>query len=91
MGDIVLVPALTALSYLFCEAMKATPIPNKFLPLIGTLFGALAGGLLFFLAPELLGGVPDIGRALLSGGGSGCLATGAYETVMQFVKPKKNQ
>ncbi len=88
MNEITLVPAITALCYLFCEAMKTTPLPNKFLPLLACLFGGFAGAVFFLLLPSFFAVGATVGHAVLSGGGSGLLATGAYEAVMQFIRKK---
>ncbi len=86
MNEITLVPAVTALCYLFCEALKSTPLPKKLLPLLSCLFGGATGAMLFLLLPSLFAASATIGHAVLSGGGSGLVATGAYEAVMQFIK-----
>ena len=88
MTELTLLPAVTAVCYLFCEALKATPLPSKWLPLLSSLFGGLLGAVLFFLVPMWFPGGSHVGNALLSGFGSGLTATGAYEAVMQFWKKK---
>lgn len=87
MTAITSIPMILVLTYLLCEALKETALPNKFLPLIACLFGLFSGGVLYLLCPELIP-ADSMATALTYGATSGLAATGTYEAVMQFLKKK---
>ena len=79
---IVGVAGITVICYLVAEAVKQTPLANKWLPSICGLCGALLGIVGLFFMP----GFPaeDIITALAVGIVSGLAATGGYEAVRQL-------
>ncbi len=81
-------PVITAFAWLLCEGLKSTRIDRRWFPFLSCLFGILTGGIVFLLAPTLIG-AKDIAAALLGGGISGLAATGAYEAVKQFFHKTK--
>ena len=78
------VAAITVICFLAAEAVKATPLDNKWLPVIcGFLGGALGVVALFFMP-----GFPanDIITAIAVGIVSGLAATGAHQVYKQQMK-----
>lgn len=78
------VAAITVICFLAAEAVKATPLDNKWLPVIcGALGGALGVVALFFMP-----GFPanDIITAIAVGIVSGLAATGAHQIYKQQTK-----
>lgn len=81
------VAGITVICYLVAEAVKQTPLANKWLPSICGLCGALLGIVGLFFMP----GFPaeDIITALAVGIVSGLAATGGYEALKQIFKKEE--
>lgn len=77
------IPVITIICYLIAEAVKATALDNKWLPIIcGTLGGAL-GVVAMFAAPQLIPAT-DVLTAFAVGIVSGFAATGIHQTFKQL-------
>ena len=77
------IPVITVICYLIAEAVKATSLDNKWLPIIcGTLGGCL-GVLALFIAPQLIP-ASDILTAIAIGIVSGFAATGIHQVYKQL-------
>lgn len=77
------IPAITVICFLVAEAVKATPLDNKWLPVICGFLGGLLGVAALFVAPDL---VPahDAFSALAIGIVSGFAATGVHQVYKQL-------
>lgn len=84
---IVAIPVITVICFLIAEAVKATPLDNKWLPII---CGA-CGGCLGVVAMHLMSDFPanDILSAIAVGIVSGFAATGAHQVYKQLTKDKE--
>lgn len=81
------IPVITIICYLIAEAVKATPLDNKWLPIIcGTLGGCL-GIVAQFVSPDLIPAT-DILTAFAIGIVSGFAATGIHQTFKQLTEPE---
>ena len=77
------IPVITVICYLIAEAVKATPLDNKWLPIIcGTLGGCL-GVVAQYVAPALIPAT-DVLTAIAIGIVSGFAATGIHQTFKQL-------
>lgn len=77
------IPVITIICYLIAEAVKATALDNKWLPIIcGTLGGCL-GVLALHVAPDLIP-AKDILTAIAIGIVSGFAATGIHQVYKQL-------
>lgn len=76
------VAAITVICYLAAQAIKATAIDNKWLPIISGTVGAVFGLLGFFVMPEFP--AEDIISAIAVGIVSGLAATGAHQIYKQL-------
>lgn len=77
------IPVITIICYLIAEAVKATPLDNKWLPIIcGTLGGCL-GVVARFVSPELIPAT-DVLTAIAIGIVSGFAATGIDQMFKQL-------
>jgi hypothetical protein len=76
------VAAITVICFLVCEAVKATALDNKWLPVIA----GLAGGILGVVALYIMPGFPaeDYITAVAVGIVSGLAATGANQVYKQL-------
>lgn len=76
------VASITVICYLAAQAVKQTPLANRWLP---TICGVL-GGVLGFFAPRLMSGYPasDPFTAVAVGIVSGLAATGAHQIAKQL-------
>lgn len=76
------IPVITVICFLVAEAVKATPLDNKWLPIIcGTIGGAL-GVVAMFIMPEFP--AHDYLTAVAVGIVSGLAATGAHQVYKQL-------
>ena len=76
------IPVITVICFLVAEAVKATPLDNKWLPIIcGTIGGAL-GVVAMFIMPEFP--AHDYLTAIAVGIVSGLGATGAHQVYKQL-------
>ena len=78
------VPVITVIVFLIVEAVKATPLDNKWLPVIAGFFGAALGVSAMFLMPEFP--ATDYLTAAAIGIVSGLAATGAHQIYKQLTK-----
>ena len=75
-------PAITILSFLIAQVVKATSLDNKWLPVICGTVGAILGVVGMFFVPDFP--APDILTALAVGAVSGFAATGANQVYKQL-------
>lgn len=78
------IPVITVIVFLAVEAVKATPLDNKWLPVIAGGFGGLLGVVAMFVMPDYPG--KDILTAIAIGIVSGLAATGAHQIYKQLTK-----
>ena len=81
---IVAVPVITVIVFLIAEAVKATPLDNKWLPVICGFCGGVLGVVAMFIMPEFP--ASDYLTAAAVGIVSGLGATGAHQIYKQFTK-----
>ena len=83
------VAIITVITFLVAEAIKATSLDNKWLPVIC----GICGGILGCVAYKFMPGYPanDWLTAIAVGIVSGWGATGAHQTYHQFVKDGDNK
>lgn len=87
MMGIVGVAGITVICYLVAEAVKQTPLANKWLPSICMLCGAVLGVVGMYVMPDFP--ATDIITALAVGIVSGLAATGGYEAITQIFKKEE--
>ena len=78
------VAAITVICYLAVEAIKATNLDNKWMPVISGLLGAILGVVGMFVMADFP--AADIISAIAVGIVSGLAATGANQIYKQFSK-----
>ena len=78
------IPVITVIVFLVVEAVKATPLDNKWLPVIAGAFGGALGVVAMFVMPEFPGADPL--TAIAIGIVSGLAATGAHQVYKQLTK-----
>ena len=78
------IPVITVIVFLAVEAVKATPLDNKWLPVIAGSFGGVLGVVAMFVMPDYPG--KDILTAIAIGIVSGLAATGAHQIYKQLTK-----
>ena len=76
------VAAITVICFLVAEAIKATPLDNKWLPVICGVCGAILGVVALRVMPEYP--ASDIITAIAVGIVSGLAATGAHQVYKQL-------
>lgn len=76
------VAAITVICYLIAEAIKATSLNNKWLPIICGAFGGILGVVGMYVMPEFP--AQDVFTAIAVGITSGLAATGANQVVKQL-------
>lgn len=81
---IVAVPVITVIVFLIVEAVKATPLDNKWLPVIAGACGGILGIVATFVMPEFPASDPLTAFAI--GIVSGLAATGAHQIYKQLTK-----
>ena len=79
---IVSVAAITVICYLIAEAVKATPLDNKWLPVICGALGGCLGVVGLFVMPDFP--ASDVLTAIAVGIVSGFAATGVHQTFKQL-------
>lgn len=77
------IPVITVICYLVAEAVKATALDNKWLPIICGTLGGVLGVVAQFVAPSLIP-APDVLTAIAIGIVSGFAATGIHQTIKQL-------
>lgn len=83
------IPVITVIVFLAVEAVKATSLDNKWLPVIAGAFGAVLGIVAKFIMPEFSG--KDYLTATAIGIVSGLAATGAHQIYKQLTKDKTGE
>jgi hypothetical protein len=78
------IPVITVIVFLAVEAVKATPMDNKWMPVIAGGFGGILGVVAMYVMPEYPG--KDILTAIAIGIESGLAATGAHQIYKQLTK-----
>ena len=78
------VAAITVIAFLVAEAVKATPLDTKWLPVICGIVGGILGVVGLYVMPEFPAN--DIVTAIAVGIVSGLAATGAHQIYKQQVK-----
>lgn len=81
---IVAIPVITVIVFLVVEAVKATPLDNKWMPVIAGGFGGILGVVAMFVMPDFPGADPL--TAIAIGIVSGLAATGAHQIYKQLTK-----
>ena len=81
---IVAVPVITVIVFLIVEAVKATPLDNKWLPVIAGAFGGVLGVVAMYVMAEFP--AKDPLTAVAIGIVSGLAATGAHQIYKQLTK-----
>lgn len=78
------IPVITVIVFLAVEGVKATPLDNKWLPVIAGTFGGVLGVVAMYVMPDYPG--KDILTAIAIGIVSGLAATGAHQIYKQLTK-----
>lgn len=81
---ILAVPVITVICFLVAEAVKATSLDNKWLPIICGCFGGILGVVAMFIMPEFPGS--DYLTSIAIGVVSGFAATGIHQVYKQLTK-----
>lgn len=81
---IVAIPVITVIVFLIVEAVKATPLDNKWMPVIAGGFGGVLGVVAMYVMPDFPGSDPLTAVAI--GIVSGLAATGAHQIYKQLTK-----
>ena len=81
---IVAIPVITVIVFLIVEAVKATPLDNKWMPVIAGGFGGVLGVVAMYVMPDFPGADPL--TAIAIGIVSGLAATGAHQIYKQLTK-----
>ncbi len=76
------IPVITVIVFLAVEAVKATPLDNKWLPVIAGGFGGILGVVAMLVMPEFP--ATDPLTAIAIGIVSGLAATGAHQVYKQL-------
>ncbi len=76
------IPVITVICFLIAEAVKATPLDNKWLPIICGGCGGILGVVAMFIMPEFP--AHDYLTAFAIGIVSGLAATGAHQVYKQL-------
>lgn len=79
---IVAIPAITIICFLVAEAIKATPLDNKWLPIICGACGGILGVVAMFVMTDFP--AVDILTAIAIGIVSGFAATGVHQAYKQL-------
>ena len=78
------VAAITVICFLAAEGVKATPLDNKWLPVICGVLGGILGVVSLYVMPEFPAN--DVVTAIAVGIVSGLAATGAHQIYKQQTK-----
>lgn len=78
------IPVITVIVFWVVKAVKATPLDNKWLPVIAGAFGGALGVVAMFFMPEYP--AHDVLTAIAIGIVSGLAATGAHQIYKQLTK-----
>ncbi len=80
------IPSIIIICYLVAQAVKATPIDNKYLPIICGVVGGILGVVAMFVVPDYPAG--DYLTAIAIGIVSGLSATGINQIYKQLKEEK---
>jgi len=81
---IVAIPVITVIIFLIVEAVKATPLDNKWLPVVAGGTGGILGVVAYYVMAEFP--ATDILTAIAVGIVSGFAATGVHQVYKQLTK-----
>ena len=81
---IVAIPVITVIVFLVVEAVKATPLDNKWLPVVAGAFGGVLGVVAMYVMEDFKN--VDVLTAIAMGIVSGLAATGAHQIYKQLTK-----
>lgn len=81
--EVAAIPAIVVICFLAAEAIKATPLDNKWLPIICGGLGGILGIAAMFIAPQIIP-ASDLLTALAIGIVSGFSATGVHQAFKQL-------
>lgn len=81
---IVAIPVITVIVYLIAEAVKATALDNKWIPIICGCCGGILGVVAQYVMPEFP--ATDVLTAIAIGIVSGLAATGLHQSIHQLTK-----
>lgn len=81
---IVAIPVITVIVFLIVEAVKATPLDNKWLPVVAGGTGGILGVVAYYVMAEFP--ATDILTAIAVGVVSGFSATGVHQVYKQLTK-----
>jgi len=81
---IVAIPVITIIVYLIAEGVKATPLDNKWIPIICGFCGGCLGVVAMYVMPEFP--AVDVLTAIAIGIVSGLAATGLHQSIHQLKK-----
>lgn len=79
------IPVITVIAFLVAEAIKASPLDEKWLPIICGVVGGILGIVAMYVMPDFP--AKDILTAIAIGIVSGLAATGAHQIYKQLTKP----
>lgn len=77
------IPVITVICYLIAEAIKATALDNKWLPVICGSLGGILGIVALYVSPAITPAT-DVLTAIAIGIVSGFAATGIHQSVKQL-------
>ena len=83
------VAAITVICYLAAQGVKATPLDNKWLPVICGALGAVLGVVGLYVMPDWPAG--DVLTSIAVGIGSGSAATGINQMYKQMKTKQKEE
>lgn len=83
------VAAITVICYLAAQGIKATPLDNKWLPVICGVLGGCLGVVGMFIMPDFP--ATDVLTSIAVGVVSGLAATGANQIYKQFTATKNEE
>ena len=78
------IPVITVIVFIVAEAVKATPLEDKWIPVVCGFCGALLGIVAYYVMPDYPAG--DILTAIAIGCVSGFAATGIHQVYKQLTK-----
>ena len=81
---IVAIPVITVIVFLVAEAVKATPLDNKWIPVVCGFTGGILGVVAYYIMSEFP--ATDILTAIAVGIVSGFAATGVHQVYKQLTK-----
>lgn len=79
------IPVITVICYLIAEAIKATALDNKWLPVICGSLGGILGVVALYASPSIIPAT-DILTAIAIGIVSGFAATGVHQAFKQLAE-----